>query len=68
MTTPVHAHGIWVGRCGSGKCRAVHIDFVDDEGNVIACGAIPVEEVRGFTENIRDCAYEIATEREEPRQ
>lgn len=62
MTTPVHAHGIWVGRCGGKNCRAVHIDFVDADGNVIACGAIGVEEVRGFTENIKNVAYEIATE------
>jgi len=62
--TPLHAHAIWVGRCGKPGCRAVHIDFVDEEGDVIACAAIPHTEARGFTENIRDCAYAIAVEQE----
>lgn len=57
----VYAHAIVVGRCANPKCRAVHIDFVDKEEEVVACGAIPVDEVRGFTENIKNCAYEIVT-------
>jgi len=59
------AHGIWVGRCGKKGCTAVHIDFVDDEGEVIACAAVPYTEIKSFTNNIRDCAYEIATERDD---
>lgn len=62
MSAPLHAYAIWVGRCGRKGCRAIHIDFVGEDNEVIACGAITVEEVRGFTDNIKDVAYEIATE------
>lgn len=62
MTLPMYAHGIWIGRCGKPGCRSIHIDMVDEEGNVLACAAIPHTAARGFTESIRDCAYEIATE------
>jgi hypothetical protein len=66
MSEPLHAYSIWVGRCGKKNCRAVHIDYVDEDGNVIACAAIPVEHVRGFTENIRNCAYDVVASGDEP--
>jgi hypothetical protein len=65
----MHAHGIWVGRCGKPTCRSIHIDLCDEDGEVIACACIAVDDVRGFTENIKDCAYAIiAGQQEEPRQ
>lgn len=62
MHTPIHARAIWVGRCGRPGCRAVHIDLLDDNDEVVACAAIPVDGVRDFTENIKNAAYDIASE------
>jgi hypothetical protein len=60
--SPVYANAIVVGRCGRKDCTRVHIDFLDEDNDVVACAAIPLEEVEGFIKNITSCAYEIITE------
>lgn len=60
---PFFATSLWIGRCGNPECGSIHIDLLDQHGDVIACGTIGVRDQSSAIGKLQDLAYEIATER-----
>ena len=58
------ARGMLVGRCDDPRCKALHIDLVDEDNEVFASAVVPACDIPKLTQCLRNYAYEIATETE----
>ncbi|MDQ2084778.1 hypothetical protein RA307_31755 [Xanthobacteraceae bacterium Astr-EGSB] len=52
MSDILHADSITVGACD--VCPAVHVNLLDDRGEVFATGALPVELIDLFVRRLQD--------------
>lgn len=54
------------GLCDDPKCKSIHFELCDEDGEVFARATIGIEDVPKVTERFRDMAYFVAAVRKEP--
>lgn len=60
----IEAESLNIGPCDF--CPAIHINFLDRVGNLLATGSLPIESVDAFIERIRKVKGELALRHSAP--